>query len=98
MVAYSDVPAVNLLYQEQATIDRAIELIDNGGVISNFTVSPLPPDPGAMGAAMQMPAMISTVNPTPELMADARVALVERHNAIAAELMALGVTETPPVI
>jgi hypothetical protein len=96
MVAYNDVPAVNILYMEQANIDNAINLLDNNGTITNFTVSPAPPDPGVMGAPMpSMPVSISTIAPSAALMAEARAALVARHDAITAELAALGVTDSP---
>lgn len=97
MVAYSDVPAVNVLYQEQEQVSMAISAIDAGGKVSNFTVSPPMPEPGApMGMMpMMMPVMISVPDPPAALMQQARAALVIRQNAIVAELTALGVTEGP---
>ena len=96
MVAYSDVPAVNMLYQEQEQVSQAITMIDDGGKVTNFTVSPKPADPAAMGGTMHMAVMISTSDPPVELMAQARAALVARQNAILTELAALGVTDNPP--
>jgi hypothetical protein len=95
MVAYSDVPAMNALYQEQEQISHAIMMIDDGGKVSNFTVSPKPSDPAMMGGPVYMAVMIAVPDPPVELMAQARAALVVRQNAIIAELTALGVTDGP---
>jgi hypothetical protein len=96
MVAYTDVPAVNSLYQEQEQVSMAISAIDAGGKVSNFTVMPPLPEPGAaMGMPIMMPVMITVPDPPPSLMDQARAALVIRQNAIVAELTALGVTESP---
>jgi len=95
MVAYSDVPAVNALYQEQEQISHAIAMIDDGGKVTNFTVSQKPLDPLAMGGMMHMPVTIATSDPPAELMAQARAALVARQGAILTELAGLGVTDSP---
>jgi len=97
MVAYNDVPQVNLLYQEQARIDQAITMLDTGGTVNSFNVAPPPPDPEVMMGQQPMAAvMIETAAPSPALLAEARAALVARHNAITDELIALGVTASPP--
>jgi len=96
MVAYSDVPAVNMLYQEQEQITMAINMLDAGGKVTNFTVSPPPQDPGVMGMPIMMQVMIATIDPSPDLMAQARAALITRQNEIITELAAMGVTDSPP--
>lgn len=97
MVAYIDVPAVNVLYMEQEQINNAITMLDDGGRVMNFTVGPRPPDPGMMSSGMpMMPVMIMVPDPPAGLMDQARAALVIRQNEIIAELTALGVTEGPP--
>lgn len=96
MSQYSDVPAINVLYQENETVNNAITMIDSGGNLSNFTISP--PPPGEMGVPMMMAALITTGSTEPDsaLMADLRAWLVNRSNAILAELASMGVTEPPP--
>lgn len=112
MVAYSDISQVNTLYEEQARIASGIALLDAGGTVSNFTVSPPPYDPSApvmsprgdlpMSEPRPMPMMMSvsiaTIAPPEALIAAARSAMVARHNEITAELVALGVTASPPVL
>jgi hypothetical protein len=104
MVAYSDVPAVNMLYEEQARIDAGIALLDAGGLVSSFTVAPppyVPPAPGdpiPLPPPMMMSQTIATIAPPAELMTAARSAMLARHNAITTELTALGVSAAPPAL
>ena len=98
MVAYTYITQVNMLYNEQSAIDAGIEMLDNGGKVSAFTVSPPYPDPNVMGMPMMMPVQLSTVAPSEAMTLEVRAAMVTRHNEIAAELAALGVTDTPPAI
>lgn len=101
MVAYSDVPAINTLYQEQSTLNTGIALVDAGGTVSSFTLIPPPPDPGQVGV-MMMSATVGTIDPTLQLMTAIRDAMVRRNAEIDAELLALGVepaagpTSAPP--
>jgi len=96
MVAYTDVPAVNALYMEQEVVTSAITMIDAGGKVTSFTISPVPPDPEMLATMPAMPAMIAIPDAQPELIDQARAALVIRQNEIVAELTALGITEGPP--
>jgi hypothetical protein len=91
---YSDVPQVNALHLENENITRAINMIDGGGTISNFTVTPPPPAPGDI--TMVMAATIALPGPAdPQFVADARAQLVTRSNEITAELSNYGVTNPP---
>lgn len=99
MVAYTDVPAVNALYEEQGRLTQGIALIDAGGKVQMFTIAPPPYDaasPPPTPTMMMMSVSVNTIDPSPALMASARDAMVARSNAITAELAALGVTEAPP--
>lgn len=97
MTDYSTIPEVNALYMASEQCGQAIAMIDAGGNMSNFTIAPAPPDPDAPPAPLVMASTIAAPPPTdPALMADLRKWLVERQNAIMAELAALGVVETPP--
>jgi hypothetical protein len=97
MTVYSDVPAANMLYDEQERINQGIALVDGGGLLSTFTILPPPADPMApMTPNMMMSVMLQAVAPSPALMQAIRDAMVTRSVAITAELAALGVTETPP--
>jgi hypothetical protein len=93
VVAYSDVPAVNTLYQEQAVISNGIAILDAGGTVGAFTVIPATPIPDGTPA---LSAMITTIVPSSEMITAVRAAMVTRYNQITEELIALGVTTTPP--
>lgn len=96
MTEYSDVPQVNTLYQESQQVDAAIALIDAGGTVGNFMVRPPPPTEEPAPVMMGISITVPPGPPNEPLMADLRVLLVERQNAILAEMAALGVTATPP--
>src|SRR3954470_123251 len=96
MTDYSDLPQVNTLYLESQNVANAISLIDNGGRLSNFTISPAPnQEPTGM---MMMSVSITTTNPTsPSLLSEIRKALVDREAEIAQQMEELGVTARPPL-
>ena len=95
MSSYDDTIKISGLYQEQDQISKAIAVLDAGGTVSSFIVSPLPTtQPGEMPSSL-MSVGVNTVDPSPELLQQARSALVLRFDAINAELVALGVTDTP---
>jgi hypothetical protein len=101
MVAYTDVPAANALYEEQERVNQALTLLDSGGSVSAFTVIPPPPAPPdplnpPTTMTMMLPVMLQTVQPTPEMIAVIRDAIVARSAAITTQLLALGVTDPPP--
>jgi hypothetical protein len=117
MTAYADVEKANSLIAEQTRIASAIDLLDNGGTISNFTVVPPPPPPlpepppitsdptpsqpifiplNPPPSPPPTPVSIQTIDPSPELLASVRTAMVDRYNAINGELEALGVVGAPP--
>jgi hypothetical protein len=101
MVAYTDVPTANMLYEEQGRLTQGIALIDAGGKVQMFTVSPPPYDaasPPPTPTMMMMSVSINTIDPPASLMASVRDEMVTRSNAITAELAALGVTESPPAV
>jgi hypothetical protein len=98
MTAYSDVAKVNTLVLEQSNLASGIAILDAGGTTASFTIMPPPASTTEPPPAMpMMSVMVQTIDPPPELMAAARAAMVERHNAISAELEALGVTGAPPM-
>lgn len=96
MTNYADQPKINELYAENEKIGQAVAIIDAGGSMSEFTVTPPPPPEGEIMPATMMPQSIfvSGVSP-PALMADLRAVLMARSTAIEAELAALGVTGAP---
>jgi hypothetical protein len=96
MVAYTDVPEVNALYAEQAKIDSALNMLDNGGTLAMFTIAPAPPPPDQVPMMLDMPVQLTTVAPSPALMTEIRNAMVTRYNEITSDLGALGVTGSPP--
>jgi hypothetical protein len=100
---YSDIPQVNQLYIEQQQVETAISLIDNGGTLTAFTISPPPPPPPydpmnpVPPSPMMMDVRITNIGTVaPETLTALRAQLVERDNEITAELTSLGVTTTPP--
>ena len=104
MTDYSDVEKANTLVLEQSRIASGVAMLDANGTIASFTVAPPPvtatpvsPPSQPMPMATIMPVSIQTVDPSPELVAAARAAMVQRHNAISAELETLGVTGAPPM-
>lgn len=96
MVAYTDLPAANALYDEQERINQGITLVDAGGLLASFTILPPSPDPENPSSAMMMSVLLQAINPTPALMQAVRDAMVARSADITTELLALGVTDPPP--
>ena len=95
MSSYDDTNKISALHQEQAQVSQAVAVLDAGGTVTSFIVSPpSATQPGEMPSSM-MAVGVNTVNPSPELLQQARTALVLRFDAINAELAALGVTDTP---
>lgn len=100
MVDYNDIPQANALHSEQALISQGVAIIDGGGSVSSFTLSPaqMPLDPFTPPSQTVMAVFLQTINPTPAMMASIRAALVERSAEIDAELAALGVTNPPEAL
>lgn len=94
MTAYTDVTQANALVEEQTRLSNGVAMLDNGGTVTSFTVSPIA---GTMPGPSMMPVSILTVVPPADLIASARAAMVARHNAISDELTAIGVTGAPPL-
>jgi hypothetical protein len=96
MVAYDDLTQINQLYAEQQAVQSAIAMIDGGGTISSVMIAPPPYDPANPAPMPMMAVNIALVAPAPpELMAAVRAQLAARDSAIAEELTALGVDDTP---
>lgn len=105
MTDYSDVPKANSLYLEQENVGQAITNLDAGGTIPSFMASPPPPPPydpnnplppgpaSPVGMAVQVTTM--GMPPGAETIAAMRAWLVSRSAAIDAELLALGISDTP---
>jgi hypothetical protein len=99
MTEYSNVPQVNALYQESQVVANAIRLIDQGGTLASFTISPPPNQGGPPAGGMMMAVSISTTSPSsPALMSEIRKSLVDREGEIAKQLEDLGVTAQPPLV
>jgi hypothetical protein len=106
MTDYTDVPKANQLYAESERTQAAVTNIDNGGVLSSFTIgSPPPPPltdaPPPVATAPLMPIMITpdvSSPPSAALMADIRAYLVTRQDDLNNQLAALEVSNTPPPI
>lgn len=105
MTDINDVPQVNTLYQEQQNVQSAMDYLANGGSLSFVTVTPpaqqAPPTdpdnpmPPAMPLTMQMTVSIMLKQPvSPDLIAQAQIALQQRNDEINEELASLGVTGT----
>lgn len=98
MTAYSDLPQVNALYEEQDKITRAMAILDNGGTVGMFTCVPppfVPPPQGEIPATYTPPVQVTTVAPSPALITEVRNAMLARYDAITSELSALGVSGAP---
>lgn len=92
MTEYTDVPQVQALYDEQARINRALDILDNyGGTIPAYTVSPT-----TGGVDVPIGVQITTVDPGQSLVSGVRSSLIQRNNQINKELRDLGVTNVPP--
>ena len=92
MTEYADVPQVQALYDEQAQINRALDILDNyHGTIPAYTVSPT-----TAGVGAPMGVQITTVDPGQSLLSGVRSSLIQRNNQINKELRELGVTGVPP--
>lgn len=97
MSSYTNTPEINALYQEQQQVKQAIDMLDAGGSVPSFVVSP-PTQQSPEGYPMpttQMAVSINTIAPSEALLSDAYDALVKRHNDISNQLQALGVTDAP---
>jgi hypothetical protein len=99
MTDYTDVPRVTTLHGENERTQSAINNLDAGGALANFTIIPpapstglIPPQPGPMLS----PVTITLEQPaSDQLLADLRAWLVARQQRIEAELESLGVTNPP---
>ena len=102
MTQYSDVPQVNDLYIEQEQVQAAITLIDSGGTLTAFTLSPppLPPfDPDNPPPPPLMTVRIVYGGTVQQSTMDAvRAQLVTRSGEINDELASLGVTSSPAAL
>lgn len=92
MTVYSDVPQVNVLYQQRENVTSCIAALDDGGQVS--TISVVPP-PGQMMMVMLSPVNVPQPTP-PAILANTREILVQMQADIDAQLADLGVQETPP--
>lgn len=92
MVEYTDIPAVNALYEEQARINQGIAIIDAGGTVSSFTLIPAPPSTSNPNPSMLISTTIGAVDPSLEFLASVRKAMVDRNAVITQELTDLGVS------
>ena len=105
MIEYNDVAKINALYNENEMVNQAINLLDNGGKVTNFMVSPPPSPPASSMSGMPMPMApmmmmaVSITIPPPgaqdQFNQAAREQLVSRSAAIVQELATLGVTNPP---
>jgi len=110
MSNYEDQPKINQLYTENEQVNQALDMLNNGGNVMNFTVGPplpQPVEPPAPGEPMpppvpmplMMPVQINIPNPPgpdPSVNEAAKTALQQRSTAIMQELSDLGVSDTPP--
>lgn len=94
MSSYDDTMKISALHQEQSQVSQAIAVLDAGGTVTSFMVSPPPTQPGEMPSSL-MSVGVSTVDPSEQLLQEARNQLVARFEAINSELTSLGVTDTP---
>jgi hypothetical protein len=96
MVAINDLNRVTTLYAEIGQIERAIDLLDNDGVITAVTISPPPVNPGLpmLPSTMRVPVMIGTtaIETPAQIIQALRTALQTRLDHLAAEMSQLGVT------
>lgn len=99
MAAYDDIPQINALKQENDLVDNAIKMIDGGGTMASFVITPPPMPPEGGTGVFMMASSVSTAGspPSVDTMLTVRAWLVQRSTDINAELVALGVTDPPPV-
>jgi hypothetical protein len=104
MTDYSDVPTVTTLHGESERTQQAMTMLDNGGTMSNFTISPPPPPTDSNGVPIPTPItmMAVTINVTEplsdELMTALNDWLVTRQQNIVDELATYDVGPPPPPI
>lgn len=103
MTEYTDIPQVNVLYGECERTQQAVDNIDKGGTLTNFTIGS-PPQP--MGVQPTPPVGGMTTPSTPvtitldtpasdQLITDLRAWLVARQANLEQQLADLGVTSPP---
>ena len=97
MTQYSDVPTANALYLENEQVNNAITMIDTGGLLINFAITPPPAMAGSPASTMMATAINVPPPVDPALMAALRSWLVSRSAEIEAELVKLEVTDPPAV-
>jgi len=92
MSDYANVPEINSLYQEQANILQAVDILDDTGTIMTFRVAPTDQsvNPNALSIT------IATVSPSQQLLDACRTQMVTRYNDINIQLQSLGISNTPP--
>lgn len=87
MSSYEDMSEIHRLYQEQERIASALAILDDGGTISSFVVSP-------SGTGV-MAVSVNTVAPSRVMLAGVYAVLIDRYNVLSRELEDLGVTDVP---
>lgn len=102
MTDYADVPTITTLHQESQNIQNALNLLNAGGTMSNFTVAPPPPPTDGSGipsSTMYMSVNISVPGPISPDMTQALIdTLTTRQAEVVSELADLGVGPPPPPI
>jgi len=93
MTQYSDLPQITALYQQREFVTQITTMLDRGGLISAFTVSPKIPEPGELPPA-EFPIQVSVPpeSVTPTLINDIRQWCAQRQTDIDMQLADLGVT------
>jgi hypothetical protein len=96
MTDYTDVPAVNDLYNQRQLVDAAITMLDNGGNMTFFTIEQASPPEGVTPTTTTAPARVTMPPPTPpNTVATIRAWLIQRQSDIDSQLAALGVVNPP---
>lgn len=91
MSEYSDIEQINKLYAEQANIQKAMDILDDGGTVASVVTSPTE----ASTNRMVISVSVTMSDPPQSMIAGIKTGLTQRYNQINQELRDLGVTGTP---
>ena len=100
MTDYADIPTVTTLHGEAERTQQALDMLDAGGTMSSFVITPPPPDPsGGPTGSMMMSVNINVTEPLSDEMINAlNDWLTTRLGNIVDELATYDVGPPPPPI
>jgi len=96
MTEYAHLPQATALHYRRELVSQIISLIDTGGYVSQFAVSPRPAEAGEVAPAeLALTVLVPADTASPEMLASARAWCVQQQADIDMQLADLGIINPP---